>query len=159
MKLHRRQLPCLKAPFLASLENYRAAMVAHAKTEGVPAPFPDFEIMRAVYESGAPLEIVQEVIVSASYLTASPDAVSLQIAGESGPRTVSLATDPYMQDLLHDWQTGGGVVSAYQPPSPRVACADQDQYLGARATGAEIQPRGGDGHGYRENGVSMTKEV
>lgn len=115
MKLHRRQLPCPKAHFLSALETYTAAMLAHAATEGTPAPFPEFEILRSILESGEPLEIEQEVISAASYPTENTDIVTVQVEG--GASLPASRGDGYMWDVLQDWAASGGVIQAYQPPT------------------------------------------
>ncbi len=60
MRIHEKQLPCDEATFLAKFDAYRAAREAHKLTEGVPAPFPEFEVFRVLYERGDAPEIVRD---------------------------------------------------------------------------------------------------
>jgi hypothetical protein len=62
MKINATQLPCEEAEFLSKLEQYRAARAAHKLTVGVPAPFPEFEIMRVIVERGEPLTIERDAL-------------------------------------------------------------------------------------------------
>lgn len=57
MRLHETQLPCPKDEFLSKLSVYTAERVAHKLTAGVPAPMPELEILRTIYESGGVVEI------------------------------------------------------------------------------------------------------
>lgn len=118
MQINRRQLPCDKPTFLAKLNAYLDEMKAHALTEGVPAPFPAFEIMRTIYERGGAFEIVEEVIVSAQYATADNAVVNLQVEGEGAPRALTSASDPYMWILFQEWMAAGGKPADCPPPSP-----------------------------------------
>ena len=52
MKLHASALPCPEAEFLQKLDAYRASRDAHKLTVGVPAPFPEFEILRTIVDQG-----------------------------------------------------------------------------------------------------------
>lgn len=57
MKIQASQLP---ANFVSKMFEYYMARLKHKLTEGVPAPFPEFEILRTCadcIESGEPLEI------------------------------------------------------------------------------------------------------
>lgn len=58
MLIHKHQLPCTEQEFRTKLADYLAAREAHANTVGQPAPFPEFEIFRAIAESGGELAIV-----------------------------------------------------------------------------------------------------
>lgn len=44
----RSQLPCDEAILRVLLDDYQAAVAAHALTVGVPAPFPEYEILRVL---------------------------------------------------------------------------------------------------------------
>lgn len=57
MLIHVKQLPCPEAEFRTKLNEYLAARKNHAETVGVPAPFPPFEIMRTIAESGGNVDI------------------------------------------------------------------------------------------------------
>lgn len=58
MLINRKQLPCDEADFREKLAAYLSEREAHKSTVGVPAPFPEFEIFRAIAESGGELAIV-----------------------------------------------------------------------------------------------------
>lgn len=60
MRLHVKQLPCPRAEFEAKLAAYLAEREAHKSTVGVPAPFPEFEIMRAIADQGGACEIYDD---------------------------------------------------------------------------------------------------
>lgn len=60
MKLHITQLPCEETIFLEKLAQYRSEREAHKLTVGIPAPFPEYEIMRVIVDAGGPLEIVRD---------------------------------------------------------------------------------------------------
>lgn len=60
MKIQATQLPCDEATFLQKLEAYKAEREAHALTVGVPAPFPEYEILRTICEQGGNLVIVHD---------------------------------------------------------------------------------------------------
>lgn len=60
MQIHVTQLPCEETEFLVKLEQYRVAREAHKMSMGVPAPFPEFEIMRVIVDRGQPLTIVRD---------------------------------------------------------------------------------------------------
>ena len=60
MQINAAQLPCDEATFLAKFAEYRAARDAHRLTVGVPAPFPEYEIFRVLYERGEAPEIVRD---------------------------------------------------------------------------------------------------
>lgn len=57
MLLHRNQLPCDESEFRKKLAAYIAEREAHKTTVGVPAPFPEFEILRDIADAGGALEI------------------------------------------------------------------------------------------------------
>lgn len=46
------QLPTDEATLRAALEEYQAAVIAHADTVGVPAPLPAYEIIYAIVAAG-----------------------------------------------------------------------------------------------------------
>lgn len=58
MLIERHLLPCPESEFREKLAGYLKALEAHKTTVGKPAPFPEFEIFRAIAESGGKLAIV-----------------------------------------------------------------------------------------------------
>jgi len=46
MKLHTTQLPAPESEVRAALARYKAALAAHTKTVGEPAPWPEYECLR-----------------------------------------------------------------------------------------------------------------
>jgi hypothetical protein len=54
------QLPTDEATLRASLATYIAALAAHATTIDVPAPWPDFEILRNIVAAGGDFVVVVE---------------------------------------------------------------------------------------------------
>ena len=60
MRLHEKQLPCPKDEFLSKLSAYTAEREAHKLTVGVPAPFPEYEILRVLYEHGGDVEVYSD---------------------------------------------------------------------------------------------------
>lgn len=50
MNLHYKQLPCPVDEFKAKLAAYRAAREEHRNTVDLPAPFPEFELLRTICE-------------------------------------------------------------------------------------------------------------
>lgn len=75
MKFHVKQLPCEESAFLSKLEEYRRARDAHRITVGVPAPFPEYEIMRVIVDRDEPLEIVRDELQEQAKV-ASRDALA-----------------------------------------------------------------------------------
>ncbi len=59
MKLERAQLPIPEAEFRAKYAAYVAEREEHKATVGVPAPFPELEIFRVLYETGQEIELVE----------------------------------------------------------------------------------------------------
>lgn len=60
MKLHVMQLPCDRKVFEELYQKYVSEMEAHKETKNVPAPLPEYDLMRSIYESGEPLEIFED---------------------------------------------------------------------------------------------------
>lgn len=60
MKLHISQLPCDEPTFRSKLAAYLAELEAHKLTVGVPAPFPEYEIMRTIADQGGELEVYED---------------------------------------------------------------------------------------------------
>lgn len=142
MQIQRRNLPCDKATFLQKLNAYVAAMQAHASTEGVPAPFPEFEIFRTIFESGETLEILQEVIVGAVFAAPDNSLVKVSLQGLP-PYAFTAGSDPYMAALLAEW---GGTIAPFVPvvvpvltPAEKTAAAAAALNGGAGSNGIDIQ--------------------
>lgn len=131
MILHRRQLPCPKALFLSKLAAYNAAMIAHAATVGIPAPFPDYDVFRGL---DADLQIVQEVILGAAVLSADGTRVRLTLQNAQN-YTLVAADDPYMWELYQEWLLGGGVATPFQAPIPPTA----KEVITAQIVSLEVQ--------------------
>ena len=123
MNLHRRQLPCDKARFLDLLAAYSAAREAHKRTVGVPAPFPDFEILRTIVDQGGALTIEQEQITGATWTAADHSVCAVAFDAET-PRPISAKSNPYSWQLLQEWIAAGNAPAAYAPPDPRLAQID-----------------------------------
>ena len=82
MRLHITQLPCDEATFLAKLELYRAARESHKLTIGIPAPFPEYEVMRVIVDSGEPLEIIRDELQEQAKAVARDALAELDAAKE-----------------------------------------------------------------------------
>jgi len=136
MNLHCRQLPCRKAEFLAKLSAYNNAREAHKLTEGVPAPFPEYEILRTIYEAGGQVVIAEEAVVSARYLNPEQTQLAVKLQGE--PETVA---DAYLTDLVQDWTQAGGVIAPYQTPA--VPSQNDLEAACIAGAGAPLAPRFG----------------
>lgn len=123
MRLHRRQLPCPKPQFLTKLAQYQAAREAHKSTVGVAAPFPEFEILRTIYERGGSVTIDEESIVSARYVDAGQTKCAVTVQGESAELLCAAdpaeKLDPYLWALVQEWaQQPGHTITAYVAPVP-----------------------------------------
>jgi hypothetical protein len=58
MNIHISRLPASEADVRAALVDYRAALEAHKLTEGVPAPWPAFEVLRDIVAAGDQFAVV-----------------------------------------------------------------------------------------------------
>lgn len=58
MEIERERLPVQESELRASLERYLAELEAHRTSVGQPAPWPEFEILRAIAESGGELVVI-----------------------------------------------------------------------------------------------------
>lgn len=93
MKIHVTQLPCDEATFLLKLAAYRAEREAHKLTVGVPAPFPEYEIMRVIVDSGEPLVIEKDALqeqakAAARDALAELDALKAKVASLEAAKVV-----------------------------------------------------------------------
>ena len=66
MRIHLSQLPVPEAEFVAGLNAYMQAREAHKSTVNVPAPFPEHELYRTLYERGETLEIIRDPLQEAA---------------------------------------------------------------------------------------------
>lgn len=101
--INRNQLPIPEADFRLAFEDYRLAMEAHALTEGVPAPFPDFEEFRVILANGGEIEIEDDPVVEDN-APPVPTAEELQTArATAGRQLVELIkADPgVLADLMN----------------------------------------------------------
>ena len=67
--LHRSQLPDNEAQVRLSLTRYLRELEAHKKTVGVPAPWPDFEILRTIVAGGGEFLVVEDEELAKAPLT------------------------------------------------------------------------------------------
>lgn len=54
------KLPANETTIRASLGKYKAELAAHKKTVGVPAPWPDFEILREIVANGEEFSVIEQ---------------------------------------------------------------------------------------------------
>lgn len=59
LRINKDQLPCDATALAAALQRYKDALVAHAQTEGVSAPWPEYDILFAVMNAGGNFEVVE----------------------------------------------------------------------------------------------------
>jgi hypothetical protein len=57
-RINEELLPVDEATLRASLASYHAALEAHKTTEGVPAPWPEYEILREIVAAGGEFEVI-----------------------------------------------------------------------------------------------------
>lgn len=59
LRIHADIMPCDEATLRAALEQYKAELVAHKSTVGVPAPWPAHEMLREIVASGGDFEVIR----------------------------------------------------------------------------------------------------
>lgn len=62
IKIDASQLPCEEGLFLLKLAAYRQAREDHKTTIGVPAPLPEYDLLRTIVDRGQEVEIVHNVL-------------------------------------------------------------------------------------------------
>jgi len=73
-KIRRSQLPAPAAVLRAALAKYHGQMEAHRETVGVPAPWPDFEMVRELARDREDFEVVDDEAPDPETLTAQQEA-------------------------------------------------------------------------------------
>lgn len=58
LRIEAGHLPCAEATLRAALQQYKDALEAHKNTVGVPAPWPDYEILRDIVANGGDFEVI-----------------------------------------------------------------------------------------------------
>jgi len=66
MKIPASTLPVSEELFRQKLAEYSTARDAHAFTKNVPAPLPEFEVFREIYEKKKVLEVIPDEVVEVS---------------------------------------------------------------------------------------------
>lgn len=61
LTLKKSTLPATEIELRAALADYRSALDAHRLTEGVPAPWPDYDVLRDIVAAGGDFEVLDDL--------------------------------------------------------------------------------------------------
>lgn len=79
LTIHEFQLPAPEADVRAALAAYKAALEAHSTTVGVPAPFPEYEVLRAILATGGDFTVIPAVVPPMPPVLTPNDQIDAQI--------------------------------------------------------------------------------
>lgn len=114
------QLPASETDVRAALARYQAALEAHRTTEGLAAPWPEFEILRTINEAGGEFIVVDVPAVAA--LTpeekfvielASKRAAALKALDDA--RLAAAGQDPNAPQAVKDYVSASALAPALKP--------------------------------------------
>lgn len=70
LTIHRSRLPAAEADVRAALLEYQGALAHHSQSEGVPAPWPAFELLRDIVAAGGQFAVIDDAPGEPAALTA-----------------------------------------------------------------------------------------